>query len=333
MQSAGEGGNVLEADTVSINSDSEPDDVDESLRESKVKGNNRQIDIIIVENYDRPGSQNGKSGSSGSPDVQEILSDNDDCVVTDEKSISSNNEPKTRLRRSNRAIKRKKYTDLVNGDDESDIEEIEIDDPLGCKTKSIIINDTKKLVEMTAQKSRLNQGNHKKEPTVVIIDTNSAKALPSKPKPAPVNLATNAQSLYQSIVACGTTVTPVKANSTQRCPPAASQASILLPSLTDDMFVVEAPSFIVPYVYEKPSVKPFREFVDILGKQLEEQRAKEEIEKLEKEKEETDRREKEKKERIEKGEELSEHEVNIIAETENQEKKQKKAERKGIYSI
>lgn len=326
--SAGEGETVLEADTVSINSDSDPDDVDESLKGSK--RNNRYNNIIIVENDDRNGGQNGKSVSSGSPDIQEILSDNDDCIMTDEKSNSSISENKPQLRRSSRAIKRKRYDDLVNGDEESDVEEIEIHDPLDSKSKSIVINDTKKLVEMAAKKMTLNQGNQKKELTVVIIDTNNAKASPSQTKPAPVNLSANAQSLYQSIVACGTTVTPVKANSSTPNCPANPQASILLPSLTDDMFVVEAPSFIVPYVYEKPSMKPFREFVDILGKQLEEQRVKEEKEKQEREKEESDKQEKDKKERRERGEEVSEDEVNTIVETENQEKKQKKAERKGI---
>ena len=42
------------------------------------------------------------------------------------------------------------------------------------------------------------------------------------------------------------------------------------PNLTDDTFVVEAPSFIVPYVYEKPpkeTIKDFKKSVqDILDK-------------------------------------------------------------------
>lgn len=321
MLSTGEEEAVQEADVVSINSDSESDDIEECFEE--IKGNNSQNDVIIIENDIRLGTRNRKSVNSGSPDVHEILSDNDDCVMTDDKSNSSNSETKTPLRRSNRAIKPKKYDDHVNGDDEFDIEEIEMDDPVGSKPKSIIISDTKKLVEMTAIQIRLNQGSHKKEPTLVILDSNKAKALPCKPKPAPAILNANAQSLYQSIAACGTTVTPVKANSIKSCPPSTSQAPILLPSLSDDMFVVEAPSFIVPYVYEKPSLRPFREFVDILGKQLDDERAK-------KEKDEMEKRKKEKKERKE---DISELEVNNSADTENQDKKQKKAERKGTCYI
>ena len=55
------------------------------------------------------------------------------------------------------------------------------------------------------------------------------------------------------------------------------------PNLTDDTFVVEAPSFIVPYVYEKPpkeSIKDFKLSIEKLkGKEEEEKRAKEEEEK------------------------------------------------------
>merc|ERR1711934_452131 len=45
----------------------------------------------------------------------------------------------------------------------------------------------------------------------------------------------------------------------------ASKASEPDPNLTDDTYVVEAPSFIVPYVYEKPpkeGIKPFKESID-----------------------------------------------------------------------
>lgn len=38
------------------------------------------------------------------------------------------------------------------------------------------------------------------------------------------------------------------------------------PNLTDDTFVVEAPSFIVPYVYEKPPKETFQEFKDSVKK-------------------------------------------------------------------
>lgn len=60
-------------------------------------------------------------------------------------------------------------------------------------------------------------------------------------------------------------------------------AAPLLPTLTDDMFVVEAPSFIVPYVYEKPPIKELKAFIVQLKKELEEERKKEEEEEKKKE--------------------------------------------------
>lgn len=277
-------------DTVSINSDSEPEGTEDSSQESQIK--NKISDIIILEN-ERPHSQNGNSHQSPSPEVHEIVSDNDDCVVAEEEKAKTNNSDiKVQLRRSSRAIKRKRYTDeLENGESEFDIAEERLETPFYRKTKPIVINDTKTLVEMAARQMKSGHNNNqKKEPTVVIIDTNSAgiekSVIPHKQSGTVSNSSLSAQSLYQSIVARGTTVTPIsnsKANaSTQSSPSSANtqtpQPSIL-PSLTDDMFVVEAPSFIVPYVYEKPSIKPFREFVDTLGKELEEQKAKEDKEK------------------------------------------------------
>lgn len=258
----------------------------------------KNSDIIILEN-ERPHSQNGNSHESPSPEVHEIISDNDDCVMAEEEKIKTNNsDSKVQLRRSSRAIKRKRYTDeMENGDNESDIEEIAMETPFYRKSKPIVINDTKTLVEMAARQMKSHQSNNqKKEPTVVIIDTNSNRTEKTtshyKHSVPSTNSNLSAQSLYQSIVARGTTVTPIssKSNASTQNSAVASQTPqpSILPSLTDDMFVVEAPSFIVPYVYEKPSVKPFREFVDTLGKELDEQKAKEDKEKASKDKEKKD---------------------------------------------
>ncbi|KAI8430886.1 hypothetical protein MSG28_001016 [Choristoneura fumiferana] len=301
---------------VSIDSDSELDGADDTSQESQNK--DKSNDIIILENDNRPDDQNGNSLDSQSPEVHEIISDNenDDCVLTnDEKSSSSVSDSKVKLRRSSRAIKRKIYIDeeMENGGNGSDIEEVEMEDPLNRKSKPIVINDTKALVAMAVKQAKLGVSpqNQKKEPTVVIIDTNSiisGKTVMPVPAKTPVTTM-SAENLYQSIVARGTTVTPVSSktntcNSTVTQNATQTAQTSILPSLTDDMFVVEAPSFIVPYVYEKPSVKPFREFVDILGKELEEQRAKEEQDRLEKEKLEKEKLDKERKEKKERGEEV-----------------------------
>lgn len=345
-----EGSNEPRAeDTVSINSDSE--DPDENSQESQSK--RKSDDVIILQNDQRLENRNGgNTRESHSPEIHEIVSDNEDFMLrNDEKSNTSISKVKVEpLRRSSRVITRKKYDDdAENGDDESDIEEVAMEDPLNQfhgKNKPIVVNDTKTLVEMAAKQMKSNQGNNqKKEPTVVIIDTNS---ILSGKGPLPIqqaknsvstssSSALNAQNLYQSIAARGTTVTPVSSKNLTNTNAQSSTPPSILPSLTDDMFVVEAPSFIVPYVYEKPSIKPFREFVDILGKDLEEQRAKEEQIKLEKEKEQKAVIEKMKKEQ---GEVVEDMEVDIPEkqskspeEIEEEVHKKKKLDKKGNFNF
>ncbi|KAM3963909.1 MOG interacting and ectopic P-granules protein 1 [Aphomia sociella] len=297
-----------------------------------------------IENENEPQSQNG---GSPSPEVHEITSDEeDDCVVSneDESSNSStdSNESSEESQQSNKQLEKAKIEEQIeNGEEESDIEEVSMEDPLNqtqSKSKPIVVSDTKSLADLASKQTKSN-GDQNKEPTVVIIDTNtilSGKSpITSTIQTKTSTSALDAHNLCQSIAARGTTITPVSAKtaatSQQNSAPATPQPNIL-PSLTDDMFVVEAPSFIVPYVYEKPSVKPFREFVDKLGKELEELKIKEEQEKLEKEKAEKDRKEKERQERIARGEEVDkEPESDEGAEEKKKaedEAKEKKAEKK-----
>uniref|UniRef100_A0A2M4A7M3 MOG interacting and ectopic P-granules protein 1 n=1 Tax=Anopheles triannulatus TaxID=58253 RepID=A0A2M4A7M3_9DIPT len=56
--------------------------------------------------------------------------------------------------------------------------------------------------------------------------------------------------------------------------PSLAPVTPLLPALTDDMFVLEAPSFIVPYIYEKPPVDNLRDIVDDLEAKIKEMRKK-----------------------------------------------------------
>lgn len=161
------------------------------------------------------------------------------------------------------------------------------------------------LVILEFQMSNMKGG--KKEPTLVIIDTNS---ILSGRGGVPVSSSTKSSSHSSlgsstfSVVPVGTTtmypnmrttITPVPMKSTSTSspkstsitpvPPVQQQSALpILPTLTDDMFVVEAPSFIVPYVYEKPPIKPLREFVTKLETCIKEK----EKEDREKEKEEGD---------------------------------------------
>lgn len=301
---------------------------DDSSQESELRLQNS--DVVLSQN-DRSETLNGSLNDCSSSEVHEIPSDNEDCVIAEAQKPVVDNKV-TQLRRSSRTIKRKRYDDEIgNGDRESDLEDLVLDDCYKRKTKPIFINDTKALVEMVSK--QMKSGIQKKEPTVVIIDTNSTGKGHSvkRNNMSSISSSLAAQSLYQSIVARGTTVTPVSSkNNNLSSQSNSSSQPLILPSLTDDMFVVEAPSFIVPYVYEKPSIKPFREFVNNLGNDLKEQRAKEEKELKDKEKEET-AKDKVKQEKTESDElEESEEEHEDVGKKENvvEEKSKKKNEDK-----
>ncbi|KAG7303488.1 hypothetical protein JYU34_012012 [Plutella xylostella] len=319
---------------------------DDTSQESQPKDENENSD---TENDNGAENQNG---GPGSPEVHEITSDDEeDCVMTNEDDSTSSSSNESTSEAQHQRDKSDKDNpeqyddeDMENGDEESDIEEVVLDDPLiqaQNQSKPIVINDTKNLVELAAKQSKSNDQN---KPTVVIIDTNSIisgknplAASQAKTSISSSNSVMNAQNLCQSIAARGTTITPVSCKSTPNSHPTPASATAavtppILPSLTDDMFVVEAPSFIVPYVYEKPSVKPFREFVDTLGKELDEQKAKEDKERQEKEKAIKEKKEKERQERKDRGEEISEDEEsekdNKSTEEEPQPVKSKKEEKK-----
>ncbi|KAK9877971.1 hypothetical protein WA026_020186 [Henosepilachna vigintioctopunctata] len=189
--------------------------------------------------------------------------------------------------------------------EESDIEEVLPEDPLAnigdaiqieripakkktlpqqADSSTIVVKDTKKLVEIASKSNPPTSG--KKEPTLVIIDTNS---ILSGRGPVPVNkspslsvpsqasgyqavlpMALPAQGMYPPNMRATITPIPV-ANQNQNImkPPNPQATTPVLPTLTDDMFVVEAPSFIVPYVYEKPPVKNLKCFLGDYKKELE----------------------------------------------------------------
>ncbi|XP_045453843.1 MOG interacting and ectopic P-granules protein 1-like [Melitaea cinxia] len=307
------------------------------------QGSHPKDDSSDSENENEPQNQNG---GSISPEVHEITSDEEDCVVTndDESSNCSTDldETSDASQQSNKdRDKNKDEQPMENGgEEESDIEEVTVEDPLNqtnSKTKPILISDAKSLSETASKQLDANGSEQNKEPTVVIIDTNSilsGKSANTNSNKSSTSLL-DAQNLCQSIAARGTTITPISCKTSSNNRPNQNNIPIpqpnILPSLTDDMFVVEAPSFIVPYVYEKPSLKPFREFVDKLGKELDDIKVKEEQAKLEKEKLEKERKEKLRKERIERGEEVEEE---IESESEMKKtssedlSKEKKAEKK-----
>ncbi|KAK4877231.1 hypothetical protein RN001_009737 [Aquatica leii] len=211
-----------------------------------------------------------------------------------------------------------------NSSEESDIEEVLPEDPLAVidttprtakvlpkksrmSSSTIVVKDTKCLAEIASKSSANN--NNKKEPTLVIIDTNSILSgrgpVPIAQKPPVPNTAISntfsmlpmalpAQGIYPANMRA--TITPIPmtpstvsiASATKTTPSSTTPA--VLPTLTDDMFVVEAPSFIVPYVYEKPPLKELKEFIKVLEDEIKREE-KEESESESKDKNETDKSE------------------------------------------
>lgn len=264
-----------------------------------------------------------ENGSCGSPDIEEITDSekNNGHNISLERVIKDSmkqRKPRKPIdlsaitpRRSTRNIKRTSYIEKELeeevDDDGSDIEEIKPEDPLGdidskdkenSKLKlltknsktTIVVNDTKRLVEIAAGSKSIKGG--KKEPTLVIIDTNSilsgrvSGGTPvSNSKPHSISnsssfsvvpMGMTTQTMYPNM---RTTITPVPMTSktqAQLSPKPSNMTTVtptpppILPTLTDDMFVVEAPSFIVPYVYEKPPLKPLKDFVSKLERNIEE---------------------------------------------------------------
>ncbi|XP_031828095.1 zinc finger protein MEP-1 isoform X2 [Nomia melanderi] len=262
-----------------------------------------------------------ENGSCESPDIEEITDSakngHNASPERANKDPTKQRKPRKQVdlssitpRRSSRNIKRTSYIEKEIeeedvDDDGSDIEEIKPEDPLAgidgkdkenSKLKSpiknskttIVVNDTKRLVEIAAGSKSVKGG--KKEPTLVIIDTNSILSgrggVPvSNSKPhhtvsssssfSVVPMGMTTQTMYPNM---RTTITPVPMTSktAQLSPKTSSMTTVtptvppILPTLTDDMFVVEAPSFIVPYVYEKPPLKPLKDFVTKLEQCLEE---------------------------------------------------------------
>ncbi|KAL4717802.1 hypothetical protein ACJJTC_000951 [Scirpophaga incertulas] len=166
-------------ETLSINSESGSDC---ELSSNHNQCDSKINDVIVLDEDNR--------AASNSPDIQEIMSDNDNA---EENTKSALPEDKVQLRRSSRTIKRKRYNDEVENGEESEEDEINCIDLKPHKMKPIVINDTKALVAMAAKQMKAYQGNsHKKEPTVVIIDTNSTMSVKSQPQPVK-----NSQTFYK----------------------------------------------------------------------------------------------------------------------------------------
>jgi hypothetical protein len=108
--------------------------------------------------------------------------------------------------------------------------------------------------------------------TITSVDLSRPSSSSSASSAYPVNLSTNSRSSSGSNQALNLTtksgnslLNPFATQAAQSSP---SSNATLLPNLTDDMFVLEAPSFIVPYIYEKPPTTSLKNVVSEIGKTI-----------------------------------------------------------------
>eukprot|EP00092_Neocalanus_flemingeri_P030779 GFUD01033432.1.p1 GENE.GFUD01033432.1~~GFUD01033432.1.p1 ORF type:complete len:1083 (-),score=392.27 GFUD01033432.1:570-3818(-) len=186
-------------------------------------------------------------------------------------------------------------------DDDSDIQEIEAEDPLGGesslsitpkhskdKKPSVVTIDDLKTLQRLATSAKQSVDKAKSD-NLMIIDTQSIIAgkmgsgvsiTPAKPKtlstlstpstPSGLNISPAGLTLGSGVtikpnkpsVGQGVSITPAGEKTSS------SSSALSDPNLTDDTFVVEAPSFIVPYVYEKPPKEGIRDFKESIDKQI-----------------------------------------------------------------
>jgi hypothetical protein len=243
---------------------------------------------------------------------------------------------------------------------------------LASRKPNVVTIDDLKTLQRLATSAKKSVDDQKRESSFNILDTQSILAgkmgsgvsiTPARPRPpaggaiitpaglniSPAGLTLGSgvtikpNSTPKSAQLGAVTITSSSAGASTGSPSAAASAAkytseLSDPNLTDDTFVVEAPSFIVPYVYEKPpkeTIKAFTESIIKLQKEKE-QKEQEEKEKLKKEKaEEQKKRREQRQKRRDAGdkdveEDTEEEKEEVVEEEDKKENKEpeKKEEKK-----
>lgn len=173
----------------------------------------------------------------------------DDCIMIDD--VGKKAVPATKPTSEETSPRRARKSNVHPMTDfDDDIEEI-VEDPLEMESNPA------KRIKLSGT-------------TITSVDLSRPSSSSSASSAYPVNLSTNSRSSSGSSQALN--LTTKSGNSLLN--PFATQAaqtsasSTLLPNLTDDMFVLEAPSFIVPYIYEKPPSTSLKAIVLDIGKTI-----------------------------------------------------------------
>ena len=255
-------------------------------------------------------------------------------------------------------------------DDDSDIQEVEAEDPLGGdgsvtitpknshKKPNVVTIDDLKTLQKLATSAKQSKDKEKADSRGV-LDTQSIIAgkmgsgvsiTPAKPKTGAaassgLNISSAGLTLGSGVTIrpnkpsvpannTGVSITPVEktntATSSSVSASTTSPSTTVDPNLTDDTFVVEAPSFIVPYVYEKPPKEAIRDFKESIDDIVEKKKKEKEKRKAAGEEVSEDEDETKKGEEDEEGEEKKD-EKSDKDDKDKDVKKEKKEEHKDAY--
>lgn len=233
----------------SSDDDSGSDDENSSSSTSKFRSAERSAAVSESEGISNGGISTNHSRIDEEDDkpvsIHSDSDEKDDCIMIDDLSKKAGR-PTNEETSPRRARKSHPMTDF-----DDDIEEI-VEDPLEMESNPA------KRIKLSGT-------------TITSVDLSRPSSSSSASSAYPVNLSTNSRSSSGSSQALNLTTKSVNSLlnpfATQAAQSTASN-STLLPNLTDDMFVLEAPSFIVPYIYEKPPSTSLKSVVHEIGKTI-----------------------------------------------------------------
>lgn len=164
----------------------------------------------------------------------------------------------------------KKSAENIPADDDDDDDDCVLIDDDDDEPPPTIIDTHKKIVRTFASLDEISEIPPSKRQRTSGIQIKDARSLISSPSttitpvssktpltPSSVTNSTPSVHIYPvGLRVSASTTSPPKlvpvTNNPLTTTPTSGNVKDLLPGLTDDMFVLEAPSFIVPYIYEKP---------------------------------------------------------------------------------
>ncbi|CAH1712340.1 unnamed protein product [Chironomus riparius] len=238
---------------LSDSSDESDSEEDNSSATSKFRSAERSAAVSESEGISNGATSTNQSRMEFEDDDDKPVSihsdsdEKDDCIMIDDESKKGS--AATSEKSSPRRPRKSNLQSVTDFDD--DIEEI-VEDPLE-------VDNPAKRIKLSGT-------------TITSVDLSRPSSSSSASSSYPVNLSTNSRSSSGSSQALNLTTKSstslLNPFATQAAQASASNSTTLLPNLTDDMFVLEAPSFIVPYIYEKPPSTSLKEIVSEIGKTI-----------------------------------------------------------------